>query len=194
MAVKKISELVAAAAADGTEVLPIVQSAATVKGTINQLGAETLRTTMPLIPTNGASANIKAAMELLADVSSGAVTTSLIPAGCILIDAGAAGARVVAPSFIPCLSSSIAWHAGSTRSLSRLKACFTWRPVDCVSMGLRKVLPSLPPPPPVTRLTADSARPAAAGTQPLKAIEHTLAPRMSLSGDIAPSCANARVK
>lgn len=85
MAVKKISELSAASTADGTEVLPIVQSSATVKATINQMGAETLRTTMPLIPTNGGSANIKAAMELLDDVSTGATTTSLIPAGCILI-------------------------------------------------------------------------------------------------------------
>lgn len=85
MAVKKISELTAASTLDGTEVFPVVQSAATVKATGNQLGAETLRTTMPLIPTNGASANIKAAMELLADVSAGATTTGLIPAGCILI-------------------------------------------------------------------------------------------------------------
>lgn len=85
MAVKKISELSAATALAGTEVTPIVQSGATVKATADQLGAETLRTTVPLIPTNGASANIKVAMELLADVSAGAVTTDFLPAGCILL-------------------------------------------------------------------------------------------------------------
>jgi len=85
MAVKKISELTAASTAAGTEVLPIVQSSATVKATIDQIGAEVLRTTLPLIPTSGASANIKVATELLSDVSSTATTTGLLPAGCILL-------------------------------------------------------------------------------------------------------------
>ena len=85
MAVKKISELAAATALAGTEVFPIIQGGTTVKATVDQAGTEVLKTTMPLIPTNGASANIKSSMELLANVSTGAVTTGLIPDGCMLV-------------------------------------------------------------------------------------------------------------
>lgn len=85
MAVKKISELAAATALAGTEVFPTIQGGTTVKATVDQAGTEVLKTTMPLIPTNGATVNVKAAMELLANVSTGAVTTGLLPDGCILL-------------------------------------------------------------------------------------------------------------
>jgi hypothetical protein len=83
--VVKISELNAGTALAGTEPIPMVQGGDTEATTPAAIKTYVLSDTSSLIPTNGASVNFAANMELLADVSSGAVTTDLLPAGCILL-------------------------------------------------------------------------------------------------------------
>ena len=82
--VKKISELTAASALGGTEEVPVVQSAATVKSTPNAFATLAFSTTMPLIPTSGAKLNVKVATtEKTAMVGTSVTASSLIPAGSI---------------------------------------------------------------------------------------------------------------
>lgn len=83
--VVKISELDAGTALAGTEPIPMVQGGDTESTTPAAIKTYVLAATGPILPTNGAAVNFQVSMELLADVSAGAVTTGLLPAGCILL-------------------------------------------------------------------------------------------------------------